>query len=195
VKKLKSPSDPPACLANLASPGVLDTAEDEITFDALSELTATILGVPIALVCLLYEGKQWFKGAYGLNVAETLRDVTFWAQIAAESAPLIVCETHADARFADNPLVTGEPHIRFFASAPLRTADGFVLGSLCAIGRQPRAQPTPVQVRMLSLLAAQVVDRLAVGRKRPTERALQSELAHENEEKEKRAAELIVANK
>jgi PAS domain S-box-containing protein len=143
---------------------VLDT-ESEASFDGLTRLAAGILEVPIALVSLIDSDRQWFKSRYGLLAEQTPRDISFCGHVVAECAPLIVTDAHADARFADNPLTTGEPRVRFYAGMPLRTGEGFVLGTLCAIDHQPRT-PSQQQIEMLSLLAAQVVDQLEARRRR-----------------------------
>lgn len=157
-------SNETARLEALESYDVLDT-DTEAAFDGLTELAAGILGVPIALVSLVDEKRQWFKSRHGLGATETPRDVSFCGHVVAEAAPLVVLDAFADARFVDNPLVMGEPRVRFYAGMPLRTPDGFVLGTLCAIDHEPRS-PTPQQLHMLALLAGQVVDQLEARRKR-----------------------------
>ena len=134
---------------------VLDTT-GEAAFDDLARLAAHILNVPIALVSLVDADRQWFKAQYGIDAPELPRDVSFCGHVVHTDAAVVVRDSHVDARFADNPLVTGDPHIRFYAGMPLRTAEGFVLGSLCAIDHVPR-EPTPEQLEMLGLLARQVM--------------------------------------
>ncbi|CAN5773685.1 ATP-binding protein [soil metagenome] len=151
-------------LAALDSYEVLDT-ESEASFDGLTQLAAAILEVPIALVSLVDADRQWFKSRHGLDAAYTSRDVSFCGHVVAEASPLVVEDTLADARFADNPLVTGELRVRFYAGMPLCTPEGLVLGTLCGIDHVPR-QPTAAQLRMLSLLAAQVVDQLEARKRR-----------------------------
>ncbi len=134
---------------------VLDTGS-EAAFDDLARLAAHILNVPIALVSLVDTDRQWFKARYGIDAPELPRDVSFCGHVVNNDAAVVVRDSHVDARFADNPLVTGDPQIRFYAGMPLRTAEGFVLGSLCAIDHVPR-EPTPEQLEMLELLARQVM--------------------------------------
>jgi PAS domain S-box-containing protein len=164
VKAPDVPIDEAARLASLSSYQILDTAS-EAAFDGLTRLAASILGVPVALVSFVDADRQWFKSRYGLDAAETPRSSSFCGHVVANGEALVVADTRDDARFSDNPLVTGEPRIRFYAGTPLRTPEGFVLGTLCAIDRVPR-QPTPEQLAMLALLAAQVVDQLEARRER-----------------------------
>jgi len=164
MKSPGTPSNEAERLEALRSYEVLDT-EAEASFDGLTRLAAGILEVPIALVSLIDTDRQWFKSRYGLLAEQTPREVSFCGHVVVESAPLVVTDAHADPRFADNPLTTGEPRVRFYAGMPLCTPDGFVLGTLCAIDHQPRS-PSPKQLEMLSLLAAQVVDQLEARRRR-----------------------------
>ncbi len=142
---------------------VLDTPS-EANFDALTTLAASILDVPIALISLVDVDRQWFKSRYGLEGPQTARDVSFCGHVVAAQASLVVPDAHADERFADNPLVVGDPCVRFYAGMPLRTADGFVLGTLCVIAHEPR-EITPKQRELLALLAGQVVELLELRRK------------------------------
>ena len=98
-----------------------------------------ILDVPIALVSLVDAERQWLKSRHGLDANQVPRDISFCGHVIAEGAPLVVPDTFDDPRFADNPLTSGEPGVRFYAGMPLRSPDGFVLGTLCAIDRIPRA--------------------------------------------------------
>jgi len=151
-------------LRALRSYAILDTPE-ESPFDALTELAASILDVPIALVSLIDSERQWFKSRYGLAGSETPREVSFCGHVVEQEASLIVPDTLGDSRFADNPFVVGDPRVRFYAGMPLRTPDGFVLGTLCVVDTVPR-QPTSKQLHLLQLLADQVVDQLEARRKR-----------------------------
>jgi PAS domain S-box-containing protein len=161
-----APSIPPneaARLAALASYQVLDTPP-EPGFDGLTRLAALLLGVPIALVSLVDADRQWFKSRYGLDVPETPRRVSFCGHVVALEQPLIVPDALQDPRFEDNPLVTGAPGIRFYAGYPLRTPDGLVVGTLCAIDHKPRAV-TPEQLELLGTLAREAVDQLELRRR------------------------------
>lgn len=117
---------------------LLDTAP-EAAFDRVTKLVADLFDAPIALVTLVDDCRQWFKSAQGLTVSETPRDISFCQYVIAGDAPLVVTDTAADPRFVDNPLVTGEPYIRFYAGVPLRAYNGMVLGTLCVIDRKVRA--------------------------------------------------------
>jgi PAS domain S-box-containing protein len=158
------PTNEAARLTALLSYEILDTGFEEL-FDDLTRLTASILDVPIALITLIDADRQWFKSRYGLDVAQTPRELSFCGHVVALEAPLVVADAFDDDRFADNPFVTGEPRVRFYAGMPIRTPDGFVLGSLCAIDHVPR-QLTPHQLEMLALLARKVVGLLEARRER-----------------------------
>jgi PAS domain S-box-containing protein len=116
---------------------ILDTPPEE-RFDRITRLAQRIFDVPIALVSLVDEKRQWFKSRQGLDICETSRDVSFCAHTILDENILEVNDASTDPRFADNPLVTGEPHIRFYAGAPLRTQDGYRVGTLCLIDTHPR---------------------------------------------------------
>ena len=113
--------------------------EPEPEFDQITRLAAELMGFPICLVSLVGEHEQWLKSRWGLNVACTPRSVAFCAHTIMSGELLIVPDALLDDRFATNPLVTGEPHIRFYAGAPLVTAEGAHLGALCLIDRAPRS--------------------------------------------------------
>ena len=116
---------------------ILDTPPEE-RFDKIARFAADEFGVPIVLISLLDGERQWFKSRVGLPVCETARDVSFCGHAILDAGPMVVADACADPRFADNPLVTGEPGIRFYAGAPLQLASGVRLGTLCLIDRVPR---------------------------------------------------------
>ncbi len=151
-----------ARLAALRECQALDTAP-EADFDDITRLAAQICGVPIAAVSLVDAERQWFKSILGLDVRETSRDKAFCAHTILQPDLLLVPDAQEDDRFSENPLVTGDPHIRFYAGSPLITSDGHALGSLCVIDRQPRAL-TDDQKSALQTLARQVTCRLEMVR-------------------------------
>jgi|GEM_PF-802409 len=141
---------------------VLDTAP-ESQFDDLVQLAAALCKMPMAIISLLDDERQWFKASVGLDLKQTSRDIAFCEYVLREHRFVVVPDTYADPRFADNPLVRGEPGIRFYAGAPLETADGYVLGSLGVFDRVPR-RLTALQKRALQVLAHQVVAQLELRR-------------------------------
>lgn len=149
-------------LQALAAYRVLDTPA-ESDFNQITELAAAVCEVPIALISLVDRDRQWFKAKVGLEASETPRDLAFCAHAILQPQLFIVSDTLLDHRFADNPLVIGEPYIRFYAGMPLLTPTGFALGTLCVIDTKPR-QLSPVQELTLKTLAKQVVTQLEVRR-------------------------------
>ena len=143
---------------------LLDTGP-EPEFDELVHLAAAICGTPISLVTLVDERRQWFKAAIGMDAAETPREIAFCSHTILQPDMFLVPDAVVDPRFADNPLVTGDPHIRFYAGVPISSPDGFALGSLCVIDRKPR-QLTQIQMDMLTMLARQVDVRLELRQQR-----------------------------
>lgn len=141
---------------------VLDTAPED-SYDELAELASLICATPIALITLVDDQRQWFKARKGLGVQETPRDEAFCGYAILGPDPLVVSDASEDPRFADNPLVTGDPGIRFYAGAPLTIARGFALGTLCVIDRMPRTL-TAAQLNALQALARQVVTNLELRR-------------------------------
>lgn len=166
------PSDDQKRVEALRAYRVLDTpAERE--YDDLVRLAAQICGTPIALVSFVDAERQWFKARLGLEVTETHRDFSFCAHaIEAPDEFLVVPDAAADERFHDNPLVTGEPHIRFYAGAPMKTPDGYPLGTLCVIDRASRTLDARQQ-EALGTLANLAVSQLELRRAR--EAAAESE--------------------
>lgn len=124
-------------LAALARYGVLDTPP-EPAFDALTRLAAHICDAPIAVINFVDRERQWFKSEIGLGVRETPLDISICAHAILQPGLFIVPDTRDDARFANNPLVEGKPHLRFYAGALLETEDGFPLGTFCVLDHQPR---------------------------------------------------------
>ena len=153
-----------ARLAELAAYAVVDSAPD-LAFGDIVEVAAEAAGCPTALVSLLDEDRQWFLARSGLDATQTPRSMAFCEHVLRADAPLVVPDATADPRFVDNPLVTGSPHIRFYAGYPLRTPTGAVLGTLCVLDYTARPEGlTPAQDRMLTVLATQVMAQLELRR-------------------------------
>jgi GAF domain-containing protein len=149
-------------LAALKEYHILDTAPEQI-YDDITALAAHLCDVPIAMVSLVDESRQWFKSKLGLSPRETPRDVAFCAHAILQSEPLIVRDAMKDSRFADSALVTRSPHIRFYAGFPLASPEGFALGTLCAIDRKPR-QLSAAQKHAMQALSRQVMALLELRR-------------------------------
>jgi len=147
-----------ARLNDLRSYRLLDS-EAEATFDELTQLVAECLRVPVALVSLVDETRQWFKSKYGIDVNETPREHSFCAHAIQGSEIFIIPDAQKDQRFANNPLVVGYPHIRFYAGAPLETAQGFRIGTLCVIDSKARELDV-TQQRLLKILSRQVISHI-----------------------------------
>jgi diguanylate cyclase (GGDEF)-like protein len=131
------PQDEATRLDTLRALNVLDTSPEE-RFDRLTRLAKRLFRVPMALVSLVDEDRQWFKSCQGLNASETSRDLSFCGHAILGEDIFLIPNAAADERFHDNPLVTHEPHIRFYAGCPLRVSNGSKLGTLCLIDREPR---------------------------------------------------------
>ncbi|WP_070106572.1 GGDEF domain-containing protein [Burkholderia plantarii] len=131
------PANEASRLARLHGLNLLDTPDEE-RFDRIARLARRIFDVPIALVSLIDENRQWFKSCFGLAERETPRDVSFCAHAILSHDALVIPDATLDPRFADNPLVTGAPGIRFYAGHPLALPDGTNLGTLCLIDTRPR---------------------------------------------------------
>lgn len=149
-------------LRTLHSYELLDTAAEE-SFDKLVELAGIICETPISLISLVDESRQWFKARTGVDVNETPRDWAFCAHALQHGDLFVVPDASSDARFAHNPLVTAAPGIRFYAGAPLRVANGDVLGTLCVIDREPRVL-SPRQQQALETLRDAVVSLIELRR-------------------------------
>ncbi len=151
---LSNPAAADECrrLAALHRLGVLDTAPEAV-FDAITTAAAQAFGVPIALISLVDAERQWFKSNIGLpGVGQTPRQLAFCDHTIREHGLMEVPDAQLDARFASNALVTGEPHIRFYAGAPIEMPGGERIGSVCVIDRAPR-QLSPAQRELLANLA------------------------------------------
>ena len=150
-------------LAALRSYEILDTFREE-EYDKLTALAATICGMPISLVTLIDENRQWIKSSIGMDVTETPREEAICRQTILEPKHLEVADTSKDSRFSELPAVTGEDHIRFYAGYPLIAEGGFALGALCVLDRRPN-HLTQKQRESLRLLADIVVSLIESRRK------------------------------
>ncbi len=137
---------------------LLDTPPEE-RFDRIAEFAASEFDVPMALVTLVDENRQWFKARVGLAVCETERDVSFCGHAIMAPATMVVPDARRDPRFADNPLVTGEPHVCFYAGAPLSLPTGEIVGTLCIMDTQPREMDR-TDLSILGALRALVLEEL-----------------------------------
>jgi GAF domain-containing protein len=142
-------------LAALRSYKILDT-KPEARFDDLTKLSALICGVPISLISLVDQDRQWFKSKFGLDMNETPRAQAFCTHAIMQPEMFVVPDASRDERFAQNPLVTGDPHIRFYAGAPLAARDGHLLGTICVIDREPHTL-TPAQTEALRIVSRLVI--------------------------------------
>jgi two-component system cell cycle sensor histidine kinase/response regulator CckA len=145
------PLNESARLEMLRKAKILDT-EPERAFDVITARAAEICNTPIALVSLVDENRQWFKSKVGVTATETSREIAFCSHAILQRDIMVVADALTDDRFADNPLVTGEPHIRFYAGMPLSITDGSRVGTLCVIDREPR-HLTDDQIQQLRSLA------------------------------------------
>ena len=145
--------------------GILDSP-NEPEFDAIVRAAAEALHTPIALISLLDEHRQWFKAKVGLTVAETPLSISFCTHAVKGGGVFEVSDAREDARFRNNPLVTSDPNLRFYAGAPLTTADGVRIGTLCVIDQQPRDKISDRDRAKLIRLADRVMTLLEARKRR-----------------------------
>lgn len=150
-------------LAALDMFDVLDTPRDE-AFDSITRLIKSVLGVEIAIVSVIDAHRQWYKSCVGLSISEIARRDTFCKHTIEQAEPLVVPDATADKRFADHPMVTPENGIRFYAGVPLRTDDGYNIGTVCVVDYQPR-DFSAREVALLEQFAAAAMKELELRRK------------------------------
>ena len=163
--RVDKPTGPPGCFPTRRSgcrrcvPTESSTPPVESAFDDITRIASHVCQTPIALVSLVDEGRQWFKSEIGLGMRQTPLEQSICAHALLEHSFLEVPDTTRDPRFDCNPLVTGKPHLRFYAGALLRTPDGLPLGTVCVLDDKPR-QLTPEQRDILAALARQVMSQM-----------------------------------
>ena len=143
-------------LTALRGYGILDTP-NEPAFDRIVHDAARAFGVPMALISLLDEQRQWFKAKIGIDAAETPRSISFCTHAIRGAEVMVVEDATRDARFAANPWVTGATHIRFYAGAPLITASAMRIGTVCVIDTRPHPTVSDIEHRVLAELARKTV--------------------------------------
>ena len=160
--KAPVPENEAARLEALRQYEILDTDPEE-SFNDLTRLAAYICHTPIALITLIDEHRQWFKSKVGVTAEETDRDVSFCAYAIMQDGPFVVRDALDDVRFRTNPMVTADPHIRFYAGSPLVSPEGFKIGTLCVIDSKPR-ELSREQIAALRVLGNQVITQLDLRR-------------------------------
>jgi PAS domain S-box-containing protein len=163
MKSPDTPANDAQRVAALLRYDVLDTFPER-AMDDLTVVAAQICGTPTSLISLVDDHRQWFKSRVGFRIPETPREVSFCGYAILGTTTFVVNDTALDERFADNPLVVDEPHIRFYAGAPLVTPDGYVLGTLCVMDHVPRHLDA-LQLEALEALSRQVVGQLELRRR------------------------------
>ncbi|GAA4650174.1 GAF domain-containing sensor histidine kinase [Kistimonas scapharcae] len=158
MSSARTPENENERLSTLLELEILDTLEEQ-AYDDLTELAAHICGTPIALVSLVDRDRQWFKYHHGLEARETPREYAFCAHAILQDEALVVPDSEQDPRFCDNPLVTGDPHVKFYAGMPLILNNSMPVGTLCVIDHHPR-ELSNIQQSALEALARQVVSQL-----------------------------------
>ena len=153
------PIDETRRLKSLQALRIMDSAPEE-RFDRVTRMAKRLFRVETCLVSLVDARRQWFKSKQGLDACETSRAVSFCGHAILEDEAFVVEDTHADARFSDNPLVTGDPHLRFYAGYPVHAPDGHRIGTLCLIDGRPRSF-SDVDAELLQDFAALVDEELA----------------------------------
>nr|WP_288337945.1 GAF domain-containing hybrid sensor histidine kinase/response regulator [uncultured Pseudoalteromonas sp.] len=192
MQKARIPADEQSRLKALYEYEILDT-EAEKVFDDLTQLASDICDTPISLISLVDPQRQWFKSKYGIDATETERDIAFCSHAILQDQVFEIQNALLDERFHDNPLVTNDPNIRFYAGAPLITPQGSTIGTLCVISDKPK-KLTKKQISALTILGKEVIAQLELRLKnRELTRTLELQNQH-NQELEKLKAEADAAN-
>lgn len=156
MKKPSIPANESERLEALFKSSILDTPKEEF-FDRLAGLAASICGTQYAAISFIDENRQWFKSKFGFEINETPREISFCGHTILQNELFEITDALQDLRFADNPLVTQDPKIRFYAGMPLLTADGHALGTICVFDKKVRTLET-FQTKTLESLAKKVMD-------------------------------------
>lgn len=192
MKEAPFPENEPERLRALQAFDVLDTPPED-NFDDLTKLATTICQTPIALISFVDSSRQWFKSTCGINAKETPRNIAFSAHAILDPGLMIVKDALTDSRFADNPWVTAEPHIRFYAGMPLRTAEGLTLGTLCVIDRVPRELSLDQQ-EALKVLAKQVIAQVELRQYNKNRKVYEEEMALRDRSLDSAVNGILIAN-
>lgn len=163
MRKAPIPSNEHERLSALLELRILDTPEEK-PFDDLVNMASRICDAPIALVSLIDEHRQWFKAKVGIDATETPRDISFCGHAIADTKIMMVEDSSKDERFFDNPAVTGPLQVKFYAGAPLVTAGGLSIGTLCVVDHKPR-KLSDDQLNYLSILSKQIMTQMELRRK------------------------------
>jgi GAF domain-containing protein len=158
MEQLTKPKNEEARLAALEKYAILDT-DPEAAFDDLTQLASYVCKTPMAMISLIDEERQWFKSKVGSTSTETSRDVAFCSNAIMQDDVFVVPDATKDERYRNNPMVVADPHIRFYAGAPLITDEGYALGTLCVIDQKPR-ELEPEQRDALKALSRLVLAQL-----------------------------------
>lgn len=167
--KAELPPDERERLLALARYEILDTGA-EAAFDSITRLAAHVCNAPTALITLVDETRQWFKSRYGFSTTQTHRDLSFCSHAILGREPLVVNDARLDPRFADNPLVSSDPNIRFYAGVPIVVGGDVAVGTLAVIDYRPR-ELSPVERDLLQGLARLVESQLELRIRRRDELA------------------------